>query len=491
MEDFSMMRQLRDKKVMHFILWSLVGLFIGTIFLAWGMEYHGSTQNPNLIAQVGQIPITTNQFNRVYQGMENQLYNEDINPSHLELKTLRKNILNRLIDQAILINTAQQLNLKVSKVDLANNIQQTKIFQNPDGQFSKMRYLQILEQNNLTPAEYESSVRKDLLVQKTEALLLSSLIYSPLDLQTFAHFFNRALKADYIVLKLPNFEKNISISKNKLRVFYAKKRSLIDHPEQAKIRAIFLPINPGATQAEKIAIKKTLLNYRNLIVSRKIGFSKAAKLYSQDVTAKNGGEIGWVSSKSISLPALKKVIFNLKPMEVSEPILTQYGYQLIQVQKFRAAYHSTFHSAYPLILAMYRKQKALQKMEQLSLSIKEKMQSGENPKKVFKQFHLKLKTTAWFKPLHPILGIPNSTQASTRLATLYPNSWKGPIAINNNVYFFIINQVHNYAITAAFIKKNAMKIRQKFKNYESKEWIHTYLKTQRKILKININSLAI
>ena len=49
------------------------------------------------------------------------------------------------------------------------------------------------------------------------------------------------------------------------------------------------------------------------------GFEKTATIYSNSVSSKKGGSIGWVSSKSISKDYLE-VILKLDKMQISKPI---------------------------------------------------------------------------------------------------------------------------------------------------------------------------
>ena len=63
--------------------------------------------------------------------------------------------------------------------------------------------------------------------------------------------------------------------------------------------------------------EKTLINVKNSIVNK--GFENSAILLSESITSSKGGEIGWVSSSSIS-PNYLREIKKLKINEVSEPI---------------------------------------------------------------------------------------------------------------------------------------------------------------------------
>jgi len=63
-------------------------------------------------------------------------------------------------------------------------------------------------------------------------------------------------------------------------------------------------------------------------------FQLLAKLNSEDENRNKGGDIGWVSQGE-SFPEFDKIMFALKPGEVSEAVRTQMGMHLIQLVEFR------------------------------------------------------------------------------------------------------------------------------------------------------------
>lgn len=59
-------------------------------------------------------------------------------------------------------------------------------------------------------------------------------------------------------------------------------------------------------------------------------FAKFAQTYSQDGSASQGGDLGWISPGE-TVPEFERAMNNLKDGEVSEPVRSEYGYHLIQV----------------------------------------------------------------------------------------------------------------------------------------------------------------
>ncbi|MBO3636912.1 peptidylprolyl isomerase [Bacillus subtilis] len=69
-------------------------------------------------------------------------------------------------------------------------------------------------------------------------------------------------------------------------------------------------------------------------------FDALAKEYSTDTgSAKNGGELGWISKDNEQLDAtFRKAAFKLKTNEVSDPVKTQFGYHIIKKTEERGKY---------------------------------------------------------------------------------------------------------------------------------------------------------
>ncbi|UTL73681.1 peptidylprolyl isomerase [Bacillus halotolerans] len=69
-------------------------------------------------------------------------------------------------------------------------------------------------------------------------------------------------------------------------------------------------------------------------------FDALAKEYSTDTgSAKNGGELGWISKDNEQLDStFRKAAFKLKTNEVSDPVKTQFGYHIIKKTEERGKY---------------------------------------------------------------------------------------------------------------------------------------------------------
>ena len=99
---------------------------------------------------------------------------------------------------------------------------------------------------------------------------------------------------------------------------------------QTKAKQILLKKNQIISENE---IEKKLANIRNLIIEG-ISFSEAAEKYSEDGSAANQGDLGWLNPGDTILE-FEKEMDNLKIDEISQPVKTALGWHLIQVNERR------------------------------------------------------------------------------------------------------------------------------------------------------------
>ncbi len=101
--------------------------------------------------------------------------------------------------------------------------------------------------------------------------------------------------------------------------------------EQTRARHILLRVSELTPEAE---VRRRLLDLRERVVKGGQDFGQLARLHSVDSTATRGGDLGWLYPGD-TVPEFERAMATLKPGEVSEPVLTPFGWHLIQVMDRR------------------------------------------------------------------------------------------------------------------------------------------------------------
>ena len=100
---------------------------------------------------------------------------------------------------------------------------------------------------------------------------------------------------------------------------------------QSRARHILLRTGPKLSEAAAI---KLIQGYRQRIVSGGALFADLARDHSQDGSAKQGGDLGWVNPGQF-VPEFEEVMNSLEPGQISEPVVSRFGVHLIQLMERR------------------------------------------------------------------------------------------------------------------------------------------------------------
>jgi len=110
------------------------------------------------------------------------------------------------------------------------------------------------------------------------------------------------------------------------------KRTAADKPdagpvEQTHVRHILIKVTPTVSAADA---KRRLVELKERLDNHAAKFEDLAKLYSNDLSASKGGDLGWIYPGD-TVPEFQRAMDALKPGQVSEPIESPFGYHLIEV----------------------------------------------------------------------------------------------------------------------------------------------------------------
>ncbi len=163
----------RHRKYLVITIWISTIAFIGAGFVGWGQYNYGD--KAGAVAKVGDISITSAELQKSYAGLfnqYNQLFQGKLDEKQAQQFGLQRQALRQLVNQALILNLAKSYGLVITDEELWNVIKSQSLFAK-DGTFDKTMYAEALKQNHLTIKEYEESMKKELLIQKTLYLLSS------------------------------------------------------------------------------------------------------------------------------------------------------------------------------------------------------------------------------------------------------------------------------------------------------------------------------
>ncbi len=113
-----------------------------------------------------------------------------------------------------------------------------------------------------------------------------------------------------------------------LKVIERSRNGLPTMAVQTHARHILLRVSANQTEAQAAAKLEEL---RQRIVGGQGSFEALAREYSQDGSSSQGGDLGW-SYPGRYVPEFQQALDQLKPGEISQPVVTRFGVHLIELE---------------------------------------------------------------------------------------------------------------------------------------------------------------
>jgi peptidyl-prolyl cis-trans isomerase D len=295
-----------------------------------------------------------------------------LTPELAERLGLSQQVINELVTEAIVIQTAGREGVRVSDDELRSTIQQIREFQE-NGHFSREEYLRVLRQIRLDPGEFETEVRRQLVRRKMETLIKQGVKVSEEELReayrqrhervraiwAYADFksamagiqVGEAELEPYLQAHQPQFSQPArrrlqyvmvsagpgvaAVSDAEIEAYYKEHGAEFEEPKRLHVAHVLVRVPPtGGSEAENSAKAKI----EDVIRRARAGedFAKLAREVSEDkASAAQGGDLGYVGPGELVAP-FEQAAFALKKGEISGPVRTPFGYHAIRALDVRA-----------------------------------------------------------------------------------------------------------------------------------------------------------
>jgi len=115
-------------------------------------------------------------------------------------------------------------------------------------------------------------------------------------------------------------------------LFEQRKADLPQRPEVARLQTIFIGFDTSSSASNATRAK---IDSLRIVIVGGADFGEVAKKESEDPSAALGGDLGFLRPEDLREPSFANAVSKLKVGEVSQPVLTVYGYHLIQITEER------------------------------------------------------------------------------------------------------------------------------------------------------------
>jgi len=396
-----MLLEIREK-AQGWFAWLIVA-FITIPFALWGIQsYLGVGEEP-VMASVNGEKITQREAEQQVRRLRERLRSElggAYRPEMFTDEMLRKQVVEQLINQAVLRQTAEDWNLRASDELVRQFIRSIPVFQR-NGRFDVQAYNIAVRNQGMSQRAFEESVRLDLVLDQLQRGITASAIATDREVNEFIRLRDQQrevgwlrvrgekllqdyapseeelkqyyeahrerwmvperVKVEYILLDPEIAGAGVEVTDEALRDYWRQHQDEFRAPEERKVRHILIAVPENADE-ETVARARARAEdvYKRLEEGE--AFDEIAREVSEDPGSKEqGGELGWISP-GLMPKTFEAVAFALDKGTVSKPVRTPFGFHVLQVTDIKSGGEAGFESLHDQVEAAYRRQQAEQQL---------------------------------------------------------------------------------------------------------------------------------
>lgn len=370
----------RRKKYLVVTIWISVIAFVGAGFVGWG-AYDFNSSRSSAIAKVGNYKIPVPEFQMSYgnhYAYYNSLFGGELTQEKAKELGLEKIVLESMVNEALLLNYAADLGLRVLDDELIENLSNDETFQDEDGSFDKNLYYQVLKNASLDSKTFENHLKKQILIDK-----LNSAINLDPNSKEKKIVASALLMQDRLAVSVIKVNPNdIKISDKILKDFWEKQKSSYLTPKTYTIKSTLTPPAESSsydTQALESFFQDTMYNYRHEDGKLKTideAKDELEKAYAIELSRKDAlqtylaikkGEIQAEKTQTLtseSLPVAVEDLENAQIGDVLKPIETDHGYLTLKLVSINAPEPMSFKEARSQVMQNYMDQEIENKLNE-------------------------------------------------------------------------------------------------------------------------------
>ncbi|MCX6567196.1 MAG: SurA N-terminal domain-containing protein [Candidatus Aminicenantes bacterium] len=416
------------------ILWFVVAAFIISIFFIWGASGKlGEGGGGNTLAVVGRQKISGDDY---FQALRNRLealksQYKEIDKAFIEQLNVPQQVLEQLVEQALLLDKAKELRLQTTDAELRDRITALPGLQQNGKFVGYEAYKRALQYNHIKVGDFENGLRQDIILTKMVQLLTAGLAVTPEEVWANYQKTNDSAKIETLILetskvtldkapepaevqayfeahkdgyKIPekregvavflkteDLKKEIELSDKDIEKYYEANQARFVNPETVKAGRIWLP----SAGKDKALVEAEARNVLDRL--RKGGdFAGLAKEFSKDAKAADGGDYGLYDWKSLP-QAEQDEINRLAAGQTSDLVAETDGIAIIRVTEKMAATTTPLAGAKAQIRTILLDEKARELAGSRIAKIEKEAKSAKSLEAVLKKSNLKAESTGLLK----------------------------------------------------------------------------------------------
>jgi peptidyl-prolyl cis-trans isomerase D len=365
----------RYRRTLQIGLLFVIAAFVATSVFVFGANSLRGEGDADMVARVNGETIPVERYQRRYREfveMYAQMFRDRFSPEMVERLGLGQQVVDDLVQEAIVVQRARAERLDVSDEELNAQIHAIPAFQE-GGRFSLKRYEEVLRRVGLGKTAFEEDARRRLTRMRAESTVRNGVKVSDAEVeQSFVHT-RTEVKAAWALVDLAPIMASIDVPDGELEAYVKGHEAEFREPERRRVQYVVLsprdfttPVTdaevekyysergaefetPREVQAAHVLVRipetggseaedKARAKVADVIKRAKAGedFAKLAGEISEDPgSAKKGGDLGFVK-KGEMVPQFEQALFALTKGEITaEPVRSPFGFHAIKAGEIR------------------------------------------------------------------------------------------------------------------------------------------------------------
>ena len=289
-------------------------------------------KTPSSVATVNGVPISGSEFDSELDQVKMQYMRKGKEITGPQLNKVKEYILEMLISRELLFHESKQLGIQVDDNNIFDQLMTVK------QRFSnETEYKKALGEMNLTEEDLRLRIKKTLAIQE---------------------------------LVEGKITQKIKINVQESKAYYDAHPQNFKQAEEVKASHILIKVDADADSSKKSEARKKIEKIQTRLKNGE-DFSTLAKEHSEGPSSVKGGDLGYFKSGQMVKP-FEDAAFDLKIGEVSNIVVTPFGYHLIKVYDKKPEGTIAYKKAKEKIIQYLRQEKSKKEINKYIEKLREK-----------------------------------------------------------------------------------------------------------------------